>query len=401
MRFALLACVGVACGSSPKKPAADPHDAELDAAAARRKQIDAMAPPSPYEVRDRAAYRPAERCGQGPYRFETDALNTKYGEELIVYACGKHEIEGNYRITTKYKSQRGDSHSESAFGFRRDNAACKGREVASVTTGATTNGETHGGGGGGHGGTSTAAPATIKPISVERTTEIPQQCERTQVLHTSWISEEDDAPLDGHLVIDVWSDEPNDLEGLVFVVERSAVVADMTLERWKAYRAADQAYYKAYMANLDVDVKAGRTTLVDSTVKSPPPPAPRAEVQPPRPSPHARWISGYWFYEAPSFHWIDGIWDVPDEDVKRELTVQAPSPPPVAPARDEPIDPQPTATAVWTPGSWQWDGRGYIWIAGSWRIPPDANHTWQRATWSVRGRGAIFIPGGWRIRIGR
>ena len=63
---------------------------------------------------------------------------------------------------------------------------------------------------------------------------------------------------------------PNDLEGLVFVVEKSAVVADMTLDRWHAYRAASEAWYKAYMANLDVEVRSGRTTLLDSTVKTPP-----------------------------------------------------------------------------------------------------------------------------------
>ena len=72
----------------------------------------------------------------------------------------------------------------------------------------------------------------------------------------------------------------------------------------------------------------------------------------------------------------------PEEDVQHALTVQAPTPPPAAPAHDEPTETQPTRTAVWTPGSWQWDGHVYVWIAGAWRIPPDAQHTWQRATWT-------------------
>jgi hypothetical protein len=57
------------------------------------------------------------------------------------------------------------------------------------------------------------------------------------------------------------------------------------------------------------------------------------------------------------------------------------------------------ATAVWTPGQWQWDGRAYVWIAGAWRIPPTREHEWKPATWSVSTRGAIFVPGGWRINV--
>jgi hypothetical protein len=173
----------------------------------------------------------------------------------------------------------------------------------------------------------------------------------------------------------------------------------MTLERWRAYQDASDAWYQAYRANLDALVRAGRTTLIDTSVKTPPPPPPRAEVQPPRPSRNARWIPGYWIYEEAKFHWMAGLWDVPEEDVKRELTVQAPTPPPAVPTKDEPLEQPPTRTAVWTPGSWQWDGRAYIWVAGAWRIPPDPQHTWQRATWTVNAGKATFIPGGWRVRV--
>jgi hypothetical protein len=182
-------------------------------------------------------------------------------------------------------------------------------------------------------------------VALEPGTGVPEGCVRSGVLDHSWISAEDDVALDAHLVIDLWSDEPNDLEELVFVVERSAVVADMTLERWHAYQAAHDAWLEEYLASLDVEVRAGRTTLLDTKVKTPPPPPPRAEVQPPRPSRHARWISGYWLYEDATFHWIAGLWDVPEEDVQRELTVQAPTPPPAAPphdAHDEPAEPPPT-----------------------------------------------------------
>ena len=406
MRFWLALCLVAGCGSSGKKQAADPHKAERAAAEAREKEIAAMKPAEPYEMRDRKVYRPTERCGQGPYRLESDSLRAKYGEEMFIYACGKHSISGNYRLTTARKSRPQDS-SESAFGFDRENTACKAREVAAVSagTGGGAGGGTAAGGRGGRGGgaATTTAPATIKPVALEAGGTVPADCSRTQVINHGWISSDDDISIDAHFAIDVWSEEPNDLEGLVFVVERRAVVADMTIERWRAYRDAHEAWYKAYRANLDVEVRSGRTTLVDRTVKTPPPPSPRAEIQPPRPSRNARWIPGYWLYEEAKFHWIAGLWDVPEEDLKRELTVQAPTPPPVAPPKDEPTEPAPTRTAVWAPGSWQWDGRAYVWVAGAWRIPPDPQQTWQRATWTINAGKATFVPGGWRarIRIGR
>ncbi len=397
MRFGAVLCLVVGCGSSAKKEASDPAKAEREA---RAKQIEAMKPPSPYEVRERKAYRPTERCGQGPYRLETDSLRSKYAERMVVYACGKHAISGNYRMTTTRKTM-APSSSEASFGWSRDNQACKAREVAvtSGTSAAGGGGGAAGGGRAGSGGATAKAPAKIKSVALEPAASVPEDCVRSFVLDHSWIAWEDGVAIDGHVAIDVWSEEPNDLEGLVFVVEKSAVVADMTLERWRAHRAAEDAYYKAYMAHLDVEVRAGRTQLLDTKVKAPPPPPPRAEAQPPRPSRNARWIPGYWHYEEAKFHWIAGLWDVPEEDLKRELTVQAPQPPPAEPARDEPPAPPPTRTAVWTPGSWQWDGRAYVWVPGAWRIPPDPRHTWQRPTWNVRAGRAVFVPGGWRVRV--
>jgi hypothetical protein len=402
MRIWLVLCLVAGCGASAKKKAADARDAEREAAAARAQEIEAMKPADPYEVRDRKAYRPTERCGQGPYRLEIDSLRAKYGERLFVYACGKHAISGNYRLTTARKSQP-DNSSESSFGFSRENAACKAREVAVVGVGTGAGGGTAAGGRGGRGGAGSAtaaAPATIKSMTLEAGGAVPAECSRTHVLNHGWLSGGDDIAVDAHFAIDLWSDEPLDLEDLVFVIERSAVVADMTLDRWRAYHAAEDAWYKAYRANLDGEVRAGRTTLIDTKVKTPPPPPRRAEVQTPRPSRNARWIPGYWLYEDTRFHWIAGLWDVPEEDVKRELTVQAPTPPPAAPPKvDEPVEPPPTRTAVWAPGSWQWDGRAYVWVAGAWRIPPDPQHTWQRATWTINAGKATFVPGGWRVRV--
>lgn len=403
--LALLLVIG--CGSSakssttPKEPAETPEQrAEREAREARevrRKEIDAMKPADPYELRDKTAYASKDRCGQGPYRFESEALKARYGERVVVYACGK-AIRGNYRMTTtrRYGTPSTD---ESAFGHATpDNAACKGTPVAVAAPGTST--ASGGGRGGSSGGGPTAAAPTKLDAHVLTKAEVPADCKKTSVTSYGW-SSAGAVALDGTLTFDIWSDVPNDLEGLVFVVERLAIPADMTPERWKNYERDYDLWYDAYRKFSDEQLAAGEWTLVDTSVKTPPPPAPRAETPPPKPSANARWIPGYWHYAEAKFHWIAGLWDVPEEDVKKELTVQAPSPPPVRAPRDVPPEPRPTTAAVWTPGSWYWDGRAYIWIAGAWRIPPGANQTWQAPSWSVRTGRAIYVPGGWRIRIGR
>jgi hypothetical protein len=53
---------------------------------------------------------------------------------------------------------------------------------------------------------------------------------------------------------------------------------------------------------------------------------------------------------------------------------------------------------VWTPGYWRWNGRDHVWIAGTWQIPPSAQHRWQAPGFTVNGAGvAVPIPGGWVI----
>jgi hypothetical protein len=406
MRLPAIVVLVVGCGSSPKSSTTTiPEDpqvkAEREARERREKEIDAMKPASPYELRDKQAFQASERCGQGPYRFESDALKAKYGERIEVYACGKHAISGNYRLATR------DAKFERAFGSSGpDNAACKGKAIAAVTTSTGGAGGAGGAGGGGTGGeadgsTTAAANAHVEPVTLSKTTTISTDCVRTYITEYGWSTTTDRPARNGGVTIDIWSSEPNDLDGLVFVIERHAVVGDMTRERWDAYRDAYAAWYEIYRKHIDGEITAGRTSWVDDTAKTPPPPAPRAETLPPRPSKNARWIPGYWLYEEAKFHWITGLWDVPEEDVKRELTVQAPTPPPATPVRDEPPEPPPSRAAVWTPGSWSWNGNAYVWIAGAWRIPPGAQHTWKRPTWTVRTGRAIYVPGGWRIRIGR
>ena len=223
-------------------------------------------------------------------------------------------------------------------------------------------------------------------MTLERVAAVPENCQaKIGILdNTTYTSVANYIPLEAHLVIDIWSAEPNDFENLVFVLEKKAVVADMTEQRWKAYLDADRAWSERYRAFVNGEVAAGRSSFVDTDVKTPPPPPPRAETQPPKPSKNARWIPGYWHYAEASFHWIAGLWNVPPEDIKQELTVHAPTPPPAVKV-EQPKEPQPTTTAVWTPGQWQWDGRAYVWVEERGESRRPAAHV---ATVGVVGHGA-------------
>jgi hypothetical protein len=392
-----------ACGGSGSKHTQTPRDPAAEAADAERERLKAEEPKKPFETRERVAFRPTDRCGQGPYRMDTYSMRAKYGEQLVVYACGKHEMRGNYRLTTERKQMK-PSVSEDTFGWSEaSNGACKASRATTVAT--ASGGGTGGGGGGGAAGPATtassAAPTEVAPVALEHLLTVPDQCAlvRTPIMDMTYSSYDDSIAIDGHVVIEVWSDEPNDYEDAYFVIEKRAVVADMTPDKWKAYWDAKSAWTKRWNAFVDGEVASGRSHYVsDDTVKTPPPPPPRTETQPPRPSTHARWIPGYWQYAEGGFHWLAGMWDVPEEDIQQDQTVHAPTPPPPPPV-EQPHEPQPTVTAVWTPGQWQWDGRAYIWIAGAWRIPPTQQHEWKPSGWSVSSRGAVFVPGGWKVTV--
>ncbi len=68
------------------------------------------------------------------------------------------------------------------------------------------------------------------------------------------------------------------------------------------------------------------------------PPAPRVEVRPVRPGPHAIWVDGHWRWAGGRHIWAPGHWDVP-----------------------------PRHYHAWAPGHWRHGPRGWIWIDGHWR----------------------------------
>ena len=131
-----------------------------------------------------------------------------------------------------------------------------------------------------------------------------------------------------------------------------------------------------------------------------PPPAAVAETVPPKLSVNAEWRPGYWQWSGTAWAWLGGMWRVPESDIVAEKTTTAPEAPP--PLQSEAPPPPPMAATIWVAGFWQWNGRVWVWVPGSWQLRPDAGASWRPAAWKTRGTVHVLIPGGWvRVRGGR
>ena len=230
--------------------------------------------------------------------------------------------------------------------------------------------------------------------------------------------------------IRIWSEEPNLLEGTLFVVHHEARQPNVSdeqwlahleqqaearrrrnEERWAASRRRSEARIQRCEANPDRDEcrpRPRRTTTSAVAQRPPPspepprpdgpPPPPPSETRPPQPSPNATWISGYWRWYEARWIWQAGGWEIPPEDLEAGRLVTAPAPPPAL--RVEAAPPMPAPHMVWVAGYWQWDGARWVWVVGHWVIPqPDATYVAPR--WRARGAGVVFVPGRWEIRVGR
>lgn len=390
------ACGG---GSGGRAAAVEPSETE---------RLWKQQPASPMVLRSERGYRATERCGQGPYRIELPALSARYAESVEVAACGPHLVRGNLRLTRHQSDY--TSTSENSFGGSdgaHHNEAC----VAAPAAATATTGDSAGGAGGDAGKTgrpAAARPAAARqiadatPVALTEVETIDAACTTSTGMIDMTYTGEGPPPLpDGsRFAIEIWSDQPMDLDGIVFIVRQRSVKDGMTAEGWTGYQEAYRAWSERYRRAVDRGVATGRITLVNTDTTSPVPPAPRAEMPPPRPSTNATWIGGYWHRENDTWSWIEGFWRVPESDIKQELTVKAPEPPPVE-VRPETPPERPAAAAVWTAGYWQWDGTAYVWIDGAWRIPPRRDQRWRPARWKRKRGAAVFVPGGWTIRIGR
>lgn len=59
---------------------------------------------------------------------------------------------------------------------------------------------------------------------------------------------------------------------------------------------------------------------------------------------------------------------------------------PVAPSHDH----------VWVAGYHKWDGHAYVWVPGTWELPPHPHAVWVAPRWEHRNGGYVFVAGYWK-----
>lgn len=394
----LLAFAG-GCGSKPHT--STPKAADAQDRPSERERLEAERPEPPYQLRATHAFESPGVCGQGPYRISTRALGSHYGEQIKVTACARVAFEADYLFFSN--SERGEPR-HVGWASTDDRCVARASELAKVEP---TSDSSSGGAGKGapkKNQVAAAAPAAATPQPLKRITYTRVACPpgMTSIpIHNLTITNSTDAPAvpsTTEMGIELWSAVPLHLEGAIFLIQQYGVPDNMTDAKWHDFAVREAAWWQRYRDFIERQVRDGKAQWVDDkphTAQAPPPA--RSERQPPKPSPNAEWIAGYWHRDH-EWVWIAGFWRVPEADVVAERTIEAPQAPP--PVREEAKGAQPATTAVWTPGYWAWDGQIFVWVTGAWRIPP-AQSAWVAPTWRARNGRVRFVPGGWRVRIGR
>ena len=132
---------------------------------------------------------------------------------------------------------------------------------------------------------------------------------------------------------------------------------------------------------------------VDRDTDTPPPlDAPRTEAPPALPAPEAAPARAVERGRQAEDH------SRPTAPVARTYVPHEP-PPPVA---ERPSGERPGRRAVWTPGYWEWDADSsrFLWVAGSWRVPP-AGMAWSSGRWLRDPHGWYWVDGSWTRRAAR
>ena len=364
-------------------------------------------------------YQPVTRCSQQPIDAHFQASGATWGESITIRACGPHGFRGEATIEVDGGDRVGGWGSGMEFGDW-DNARCVLRD-AEVVAGQTAPASPAPDSVAGDPGAATRPAATTTTTSqsehFQKWLYTGQGCEFT----SSWTFDIGAHRRGADIRVRVWSRQPNDVEGASIHIIHNAYKPNVSDDEWRrhlarkeaeATRKAEEARRRAEREPRPTEAEL-RARLADAEAASAedaggtgellagptsPPPAPRAETIPPRPSVNAEWVPGYWHWNGETGAWvaITGQWRVPQSDIQDGLTATAPRPPPAS--RDETRPEKPTPDAVWAAGYWAWSGDRFVWIAGSWQIPPSATMVWQPPSWRLSASGVVLAPGGWQRR---
>lgn len=285
------------------------------------------------------AFVATEPCGQGPYDVHLAAEGKMGSEGIELIACTAHRIRGHVELTIANVPVR-----SAEFGDGADNGRClAGGPIVATSSGG-------GGGGGGSGdavgpGGRGATPVLVEqPARDDRGIFADELCKPyglpgEQLMNDTLMSGLSLAPGDD-IHVRIWSDAPNDLEGVVFLV-RHAISTKTRAEEdkeWAEYEKKHPAKAEAAPAPAPKPAHGA-------------PPAPLAEERPAPPA-GGVWIAGYWTWTGTQWGWTSGFW---------RTDVATP-----APRLEVPGEP-PGPTSIWVAGTWQLRAGAWVWIGGRWR----------------------------------
>jgi len=286
------------------------------------------------------AFTAPTSCGQGPYDVHIPADGTTAEDGIEVVACTPRQLAGHIELSV---GTFGLTDHEFGDGSADNQRCVGGPAVVSQLGSGSPSGTTASGG-----GSATATQPVLveqaftgdegawgdelcKPYGVAaQTLMIPTTMPRT----TGWNVIEPGSDLH----VRIWSDVPNDLSGVTFLVRE-------VMSKDKPQPAKPVAPEQE---------PRGKTEV--ASAPPPPhhdaPPAPLVEAKPARTSASATWVPGYWQWTGSQWGWIAGFW---------RDRVDTPAP------RVEVPGDAPAVGAVWIGGTWRRSGGGWIWIGGRWR----------------------------------
>jgi hypothetical protein len=289
------------------------------------------------------AFVPMQRCSQGPFdlHFAVDGKTAEEGIEIV--ACTPRRLAGHVSVAVNDLP-----FVEQAFGAGADNARCVAAPGAVVAATAPASG---GGASAAGGASGSVRPGAALAEAPYRGGESPFEDEvcgkmglvaQTLLMPTVWRGDGEMFAVGADIHVRVWSDAPNDLDGVVFLVRQ------LTSNRSRA------AVKKEYDELEKRPVKRDAAPAPRVEAHGPPPP-PLPEATPPTPAVEVEWVPGYWTWTGSAWGWVAGFW--------RDARFAMPAP------RVEVPGAPPGAGAVWIGGGWRRDAGSWIWIGGRWRLP--------------------------------
>ena len=296
-------------------------------------------------------------CAQGPFDVDVPADGTTAVDGIELVACTPRRLVGHAEIWI------GSTAEMTTFGDVADNARCVAGSATAIAAGAASGSAAPSGDGSAG---SASAPVLVKQVfqgsDGDDATTIcasyggsAQEIADYEVTRTSA-----DLRVEAGEAMNVrlWSVEPNDLDGVVFLIRHVTStkppkqLSKDEVAKLEHNRAAKTARLAKEAAEQPRSAAPTAPQPTDTPWKAPP--LPLAEARPDQPSTSATWVPGYWKWTGVAYGWVAGFWRDP-------LAIDMPAP------RVEMPGDAPRGNAIWIAGGWRRAGGSWVWIGGRWR----------------------------------